>query len=135
MNIWNSTLLPPDHLADIKNTIERATAEQLLGGENSVFATLQKQFGKYLPQLLRDLELDQTGMKQVFDFMNMGDVTTATKILDGIQNKKDIENGLKKVETDWKVDVEDVFTDAFNEVYKEALRSHPKLYASLDDAT
>lgn len=133
---WHSTLLPKAELDNIKNTIERATASELLDGDNSVFAVLQAQFGKYLPQLLRDLEFDRTGMKHVFDFMNMGNVNAAKKVLEGLTTK-DLEKQVKGMFTDegeWS-GIEKKFNSEFNKIYEEALRSNPKLYASLRDAT
>ena len=137
---WNTTILPKAQLEEIKKTIEGATRDELILGENSIFAQLQSRFGKYTYTLLDELELDQTAMKHVFDFVNIGDSTTAGKIVEGFQNQKELETGFKAIYTgeggtEKYSEIELNFSSAFNTKYADALKSNPKLLNSLYSAT
>ena len=137
---WNTTILPKSQLEEIKKTIEGATRDELILGENSIFAQLQSRFGKYTYTLLNELELDQTAMKHVFDFVNIGDSTTAGKIVEGFQNQKELEDGFKNIYTgeggtEKYSEIELNFSNAFNTKYADALKSNPKLLNSLYSAT
>ena len=73
-------MLPKAELEAIQNRINTMSFDMLFvdyeGSGAGYFEILNQQFGKYLPTLLKDLELDKSEMKQVITFMQT-DVNTA----------------------------------------------------------
>lgn len=134
---WSGTILPKENLASIKDQIENANFNQLFG-EGGTFQALQKQFGKYLPSLMKDLELESSGIEIVFAMVEQGDINTAQAMFNGITEQKNIEDDIKKIytgegdEDSW-TDITNTFSENFNNKYFEALRSNPALYGTLYD--
>ncbi len=137
VSAWSGTIMPKAQLEDIKNTIENASFNDLFA-EGGYFDALDKQFGKYMPSLLKDLELDSSGMEHVFDMMQQGDTNSARAMYNGIKNLKEYETDLKKIYTGeggtnkW-TDIETDFSKSFNDKYFASLRSNPALFGTLYD--
>ena len=137
VSAWSDKIIPTSQLATIKSTIENQSFNDLFA-EGGTFQALEKQFGKYLPSLLRDLELEGSGMEHVFQLVQLGDYNTAEDMFNGIQNSTEIETDLKKIYTgeggtEKFTDIENDFSNAFNSKYADALRSNPALLNTLYD--
>lgn len=139
VSAWSGTIMPKGEIAQIKNVIENASFNDLFA-EGGYFQALNKQFGKYLPSLIKDLELDSSGIEHVFDMAALGDLNTAEAMYNGIKNQKiyeqDLKQGIQNNEgnTIEFTEAKSELTDKFNEKYAEPLRSNPKLKGTLYDS-
>lgn len=136
---YNGTIMPKEQIAEIKQTIENASFNDLFA-EGGYFEALEKQFGKYLPSLINDLELDSSGVEHVFDMIQQGDYNTAEAMYNGIKNQKELVADLTAqgvVNNNGDVvkltEAKDDFTTTFNDKYADPLRSNPKLKGTLFD--
>ena len=131
VNVWETQMLPKETLETIENRINNMSFDMMFinyeGTGAGYFEILNQQFGKYLPTLLKDLELDKSEMKQVITFMAT-DINTARSIYIGMEKGAEIKNDFEG--TLISKDIADLNAQITTE-YEDALASNTELYSSL----